>query len=958
MSDFKNKISIIIPCYNDGVYLSEAVKSVIECNKNLYEIIIVDDGSTDKETIKIIRDLEGKNEIKVCRISHKGQSVARNEGVKMSKYPYLLFLDADNKITQELLERGIDVLDKDPLIGIVYTDYIQFGVSDNIIRQKDFDINKVFFLECSVDTCAVIRREVFDNCLGFDENMDFWEDWEFSINAHKNGWKFFHIPKPLYYYRIKGNSVNAKSKIKEKRIKVLEYVLKKHFSLVAEAVDSKSVLRQEQSNRQLLSEIAQEKAKNLELETYIENINRSLTWKMLGFYDKVLGFLLPKNSSLRKFYDWLIRSNQKLINKKRDSLAKKNISSENFWQEFYAKNFKPDIVFINHEESLTGAPKVLFKIAKFISERFDIAVISNKEGSMSREFLKEFGYKVIHPNQIYFNASKDNIARDVLLNLDPKIVYLNTIVNLEYAREAKKLNIPVILHVHELKEVFSIYLNKKEIEEVKNLGDIFIVPSLAVRDYLISIGCLAEKIVVLNEIIDIDEIIEKKTENINEVVSEIGKKDGQILVSASGTLTKRKGPDLFFEAYMILKKKYPGRFRFFWLGNAPGNPELFFKDKQEEDFLFLGEKKNPYPFINESDIFVLPSREDPFPLVVLEAIAMGKPVVVFKESGGAKDAIKNCGVLAEKIDAVALAEKIEYLSNSPDLRQKMSKIAEKEALKYDSKILCKRAHSIISKFFDKKVYKIDKNIKIKGKVSVIVPSFNYAELISQALDSIISQTYKNWEIIVVDDNSTDNSVDVINNYIKRYPEKIKLIVKNKEDKGLGSSYDIGVKASSGEYIAFLEADDIWLKDNLEKRMKVFANYKEVVCVFGNAKIFGEERAVKNREKDVIFHFKGINLPKQSPFLFGNLIKKKILVRTFSATVVRKDALKDIEFSNNFYIWFDWWFHTQLSSKGKYFYIPEKNTLWRVHGDNYTSRFLKDDSWQDKFSEVKKRIEQF
>jgi glycosyltransferase involved in cell wall biosynthesis len=957
MLDSKNKVSIIIPCYNDGVYLREAVESVLECDKNLYEIIIVDDGSTDKETIKIIKELEEKG-IKICRTPHRGQSAGRNEGVKISKYPYLLFLDADNKITQELLEKGINILDRDSLIGIVYSDYIQFGLSNNIIRQKDFDINKVFFLECSVDTCAVIRREVFDNCLGFDESMDFWEDWEFSINAHKNKWKFFHIPKALYYYRIKGDSVNAKSKIKEKRIKILEYVLKKHFDLVPEAMDSKSVLMQDKSNRQILSELAQEKAKNLELETYIENIKRSLTWKMLCGYDKVLSFLLPEGSFLRKLYNKLIIYNQKLINKKRDSLAKKNISSENFWQEFYANNFRPDIVFINHEESLTGAPKVLFEVAKFISSRFDIAIVSNKSGSMSRDFLNEFGHKVIHPNQIYFNTDKDSIARDILTNLNPKVVYLNTIVNLEYAKEAKKLNIPVILHIHELKEVFSIYLDKKEIENVKNLGDIFIVPSLAVKNYLISIGCLADKITILNEMIDIDEIMKKKIENKDEAIFEIGKKEGQILVSASGTLIKRKGPDLFFEAYMILKNKYPGRFRFFWLGSAPIDPKIFFGDKQEENFLFLGEKKNPYPFINESDIFVLPSREDPFPLVVLEAISMAKPVVAFRNSGGATEAIKNCGVLAENFSSQSLAEKIEFLSDNLNLRKKMSEIAKKESLKYNSKILCEKVHSIISNFFDKEVYKVKKDFNKGKKVSVIVPSLNYEEFLPQALDSIISQTYRNWEIIVVDDGSTDNSVNIVNNYIKRYPDKIKLIVKKTEEKGLGFSYDMGVKASSGEYVAFLEADDMWLKDNLEKRMKIFSSYSEVICVFGNAKIFGEERAVKKREKDVIFHFKDINLPKQSPFFFGDLIKKKIAVRTFSATVVRKDALKNIKFSNDFYIWFDWWFHVQLSSKGKYFYIPEKNTLWRVHGDNYTTRFLEEDSWQAKFLEVKKRIESF
>ena len=87
----KNKVSVIIPCYNDGEYLQEAVESVEKCDKQLYEIIIVDDGSIDNLTKKVLSSMK-KKVYRVLKIDHKGPSAARNFGVKHAKFSYLLFL--------------------------------------------------------------------------------------------------------------------------------------------------------------------------------------------------------------------------------------------------------------------------------------------------------------------------------------------------------------------------------------------------------------------------------------------------------------------------------------------------------------------------------------------------------------------------------------------------------------------------------------------------------------------------------------------------------------------------------------------------------------------------------------------------------------------------------------------------------------------------------------------------
>ena len=234
-----NKISIVIPCYNDGKYLKEAIESVETCDKNLYELIIVDDGSTDKFTINLFKDLK-KRGYSVYRIRHKGQSAARNYGVKKSKYPYLLFLDSDNKVYPEYLVEGIRILDNNSNIGIVYGDKKYFNLENRVVKQFDYDILEAFLVK-SFDLCSIMRKKVWQDCSGFDEKMDFYEDWEFIINAYEKGWKFYHIGKVLFEYRIKEESVNSRRLVKENRLRILDYVYKKHFNLFIDCIDEITV---------------------------------------------------------------------------------------------------------------------------------------------------------------------------------------------------------------------------------------------------------------------------------------------------------------------------------------------------------------------------------------------------------------------------------------------------------------------------------------------------------------------------------------------------------------------------------------------------------------------------------------------------------------------------------------------------------------------------------------------
>lgn len=111
------------------------------------------------------------------------------------------------------------------------------------------------------------------------------------------------------------------------------------------------------------------------------------------------------------------------------------------------------------------------------------------------------------------------------------------------------------------------------------------------------------------------------------------------------------------------------------------------------------------------------------------------------------------------------------------------------------------------------------------KVSVIIPTYNRANYICEAIDSVLNQTFQDFEIIVVDDGSTDNTREVLEQYNKR----IKYFYKT--NGGEASARNLGVERSNGEYIAFLDSDDLWLPDKLKKQMTVFEKNSDIGLVY-------------------------------------------------------------------------------------------------------------------------------
>jgi glycosyltransferase involved in cell wall biosynthesis len=165
-------------------------------------------------------------------------------------------------------------------------------------------------------------------------------------------------------------------------------------------------------------------------------------------------------------------------------------------------------------------------------------------------------------------------------------------------------------------------------------------------------------------------------------------------------------------------------------------------------------------------------------------------------------------------------------------------------------------------------------------ISVIIPAYNAANYLADAIDSVLAQTYRNFEIIVVDDGSTDKTYDVIK---KNYSKKIKYIYQ--ENKGPSAARNAGIEAAKGEFLAFLDADDIWSSRKLEEQYKTYEQYPKLGVVFTGYTHIDLNKRIKRDYSPPRYN-------NQKEFL-KKLLVRNIVTASDSSVMIRKRCLEDV-----------------------------------------------------------------
>ena len=207
----------------------------------------------------------------------------------------------------------------------------------------------------------------------------------------------------------------------------------------------------------------------------------------------------------------------------------------------------------------------------------------------------------------------------------------------------------------------------------------------------------------------------------------------------------------------------------------------------------------------------------------------------------------------------------------------------------------------------------------KGLVSIVLNCYNGEKYLKEALSSVKAQTYKNWELIFWDNRSKDKSAKIVKSFKIK---KLKYYL-SKRHTSLYAARNLAIKKASGEYISFIDADDIWAKNKLKKQIKLFED-QETAVVYGNSWL-------KNEKKNKMKRF--INYKVESGYIYKDLIKRYnigILTSVIKNSLLKKSK---IIFDNKYNIIGDFDFFLKLSKKYKFQYISEPIATYRIHENN-------------------------
>ena len=200
------RVSVIMPCYNDGQYIEEALYSLRAQTYLNWELIVIDDGSDEPETLRVLEQLEEMPYVRLLHTNHVRPAGARNAGIRAARGTYILPLDADDTIEPTYMEKAVRILNENPSVGVVYCRADLFGEQSGPWYLPDYSL-RAMLQDNIVFVTSMFRREDWERVGGFNTNMHAGrEDYDFWLSILELDREVVQIPEVLFHYRIKPKS--------------------------------------------------------------------------------------------------------------------------------------------------------------------------------------------------------------------------------------------------------------------------------------------------------------------------------------------------------------------------------------------------------------------------------------------------------------------------------------------------------------------------------------------------------------------------------------------------------------------------------------------------------------------------------------------------------------------------------------------------------------------------------
>lgn len=489
------------------------------------------------------------------------------------------------------------------------------------------------------------------------------------------------------------------------------------------------------------------------------------------------------------------------------------------------------VVIVLHETEVGGAPALIRWFAKWLVEhtRFDVRFIALRGGNLMHVFQELAPVLVLSdlPSKRRAAAVAEFAGGDV------KVVIVNSVASGDFLRICD-LRAPVLSYIHELPKVMKLY--QSELELILERSTLVLGCSQAVTDSLRDdFGADPEKLgIQYGFILPVNPELKILARDKPVARRALGLEPSRRVISGCGTLHWRKSPDKFIEVAKRVLSTHPDVF-FRWIGGGPDHEQCERMVREAgltEGISFPGYFPDVLPHLAASDIFLLTSEEDPFPLVCLEAAYMLNPVACFNGAGGSPELFANgAGCAVPFGDVEAMADAVRAWLDDPE------RLAAEAA---EAQRRVERGYTVRSGGPSMLAHLRDV-AGIRPEVSVIVPNYNYERYLPERLQSIAEQSFQDFEVILLDDMSHDGSVALMRDWAECRPgTRLKINTTNS-----GSPFAQwlkGMAMAQGELIWIAEADDSAHPDMLAGLVRAMCD-RNVMLAYAKSVPIGADGSV-------------------------------------------------------------------------------------------------------------------
>ncbi len=634
-----------------------------------------------------------------------------------------------------------------------------------------------------------------------------------------------------------------------------------------------------------------------------------------------------------------------------------------------AGHFK--VLLVSHSACRTGAPLCLLRLAEELSNVPGIAcfVVLIKGGELADSFARlapTLDVERLQAQGIKRHDVPRLIASTFHAFSSRGVAVCNTLAASPFHEALAEFHVEVLSWIHELPTFISLLGGHRSIDLLARASRKIMVPSQAVRAALVSgFQIDGNSIKTIYNGQDPHTIGLDRESLRREIRRELGLPTDAKIVLGCGTVDLRKGADVFVSvARRVLldeanTRSLPGTW-FVWVGDFI-DPHLrrwllhdSGVDSLGDRIRFIGPRSTVAPYYMAADLFALTSREDPCPLVNMEAMESGLAVVAFSGAGGAPEVLGDAGICVPYIDQAAMAAAIRDLLKDDRLRLEMGR---RGSERIRSQFTWSR---FLHEFLD--ILQTDYHYRPSQqlKVSVIVPNYRHARYLEERLQSILGQSLHPHELIFLDDASPDDSVEVARRIAGRANVPMQIVVNEKNCGSPFTQWLKGLSLATGDLVWIAESDDSAHPLFLERLAPEFFD-PDVALAYCQSALIGSHS--ERLSDDFLAHTDDIDTDHWRRHFSAIAaeevefaLSQKNTIPNASAVVFRKpddldfaDELGKLKFAG------DWLFYVMIIRGKKVNYLPEVLNFYRRHEATVTHRSIRDDSQAQESLYVKARV---